>query len=355
MHTHAEKGTENKSRAIANHAGAARPAPAGGTVGSRMPPERSAVQPGVIQRVIVVEESVEPADTRIIDIVLNANPVLRAVWDWLSNHARYTFTIVRADGFNRVNARLGEIDVSFTINPLTTNEEGVKVRNDPRWVSTVSHELTLHLLPWARIMMFHELAGDLGYSEAGDPAQLNRMRIVLGPIAGNTQTLAKEINADKDNKLTTSMGGNHSDIMLWNLHLRDVLNVVATQANTNTKGIIIASTLEKMRMPILLTGKVEDAVDRGPGALVQFNQAMTAVEALSVHVAEGQRDRFNENAIAIRARMAEYEHFLQVKRRVLALFPGQEIDMHLLNHAVNTGEDVEDAVFLYEDIKNSMN
>jgi hypothetical protein len=174
MNTYAEKSTENKSRAMANNLS--------GQTAGRMPPAQAAKKPGVVQRIIAFAADVDAEDRRIIDIVLNTNPVLRAVWDWLTHHGRHTFTVKRTAGYNQINARFGDVDISFSINPLTTNDAGQRVRNDARWISTISHELTLHLLPWARVVMFHELNGGLTYSEAGIPAQLNRMRVVLGPM-----------------------------------------------------------------------------------------------------------------------------------------------------------------------------
>lgn len=335
----------------------AQPSPQPATQLSSAPvrnPASTVGKTGIVQRIIDIEDSVEAADTDIIETVLNTNPILRALWDWLTNHGRYTFTVRRANnGFNKINARLGDIAISFSINPLIY-EGAQQVRDDVRWISTISHELTLHLLPWARVMMLHELKGDLVYSELDNEEQVGRMAVVLGPIAGDVPTLIKHINADKANKLTTSAGGNHSDILLWNQHLRDMLNVVASQPDTEVKGAIIAHTLEKMRLPITATGKLSDAVDRGPGALATFNQTMLLVAALKAHVADDDKQRFDDNIAFINARMRKFDFFLQVKRRIVALYPDQEINMHLLNYAVEKGTDLDNAVFLYQDITDSM-
>ena len=305
---------------------------------------------GPIQRTRVFDPNVTNDDKRLIQLVADNNSILMAAWQWIKNHPAILFTVRRRiPGLNSINAKFGDRAIFFNLNPPKVGD--TEHIDEEKFVGTIIHELTLHLLPWVRVMMYHELEANLNNIQAYDPAQLAHIQRLLGPIANN---LIAEINADKANKLTTTWGGNHSDMGLWAMHLEGLQNVANAVQNPAP---IVLKALEQMHLPLLLTGSIENATDRGPGAHNRVIQALAALQAYRQALHPDQQGEFDKVYDFIQDRMNQYETYLIKKRAVLAnianQLPGVAIDDSLLKFAL-TKDSVAEATFVYVDIYESI-
>lgn len=314
MYDYAGKSDRKESRAIANNL-SKRPA---GTVSLTSPLPSPAPLP-VVQRVRYFADDITQNAKNVIQEVLNASPVLMAMWQWLKNHAAFELHVIKSQGFASVEAKLGEDKVYLKINPDNATGERREAL-----LGTVSHELNLHMLPWARPNMTQEINANKDNIAAYDAGQLARVQTVLGPIMPNEATAQKELKADIDNKNTATWGGNHSDIGLWTAHLNTLIGLAANEADGGKKVKILEDAIFKMLLPMTLTGRVEDAIDRGPGALIAFETALNTIAGYTNQVPEGaRRTSFTANILWVRNRARTYEAHL-VNKRSAATIPADK-------------------------------
>jgi hypothetical protein len=184
-------------------------------------------------------------------------------------------------------------------------------------LETVSHELNLHLVPWARVMMLKEFQS-LDTAEELDnyPAeQLERIYTTLS-YSGDLQKsegrarLLVDIRADAANKflfaLTGKGLGNHSDIGLWLLHLKTIANLANQQADPAVAAEIASVGIEKMIFPMRATGKPEHAIVRNVDVLDECRQILRDLRArYKNHVPN--KKQFKKNIRKVRKLLEEYE------------------------------------------------
>jgi hypothetical protein len=186
---------------------------------------------------------------------------------------------------------------------------------EPYVLETVSHELNLHLLPWARVMMHKELLSldSRVKVERYGQAQVDRVCTVLG-YSGNLsdtagrQRVLRDVRGDAVNKLLpvfTGKGyGNHADIGLWLLHLKTIAKLT-TQEPEADRPAVVAAAMEKMLMPMVLTGPVEHAVARNPEVPAECDRVLDGfLQDYGPRVADP--DSFSENLGKIRERLRKY-------------------------------------------------
>lgn len=243
---------------------------------------------------------------QLLERVLRSNPVLWAMWQWIKNHDEIHLDIVKSTGFASVDAKLGEKAIKLKLHPDRATDDPAGM------LETLSHEVTLHMLPWARPMMTLELKA---HGEDMDASQLERIKTVLGPIAPSVGVFAREISADFQNKETPTFGGNHSDLALWTIHLQNVLAMASTETSDANAALLVAKAVEKMVLPMKLTGKPEDTVDRGEDVFAQFSATVNRVHAYRDKITNEQaRKLFLTNILAILTQAQEYKKYWTQKQ-----------------------------------------
>jgi hypothetical protein len=237
---------------------------------------------------------------KLIGRVLDADPVLKAMWQWVVNHPTIHLQIVKSDGFAAVDAPIGATEIYLKIHPAKAHEqEGAAL------LGNLSHELTLHMLPWARPIMAEERDRD-GHSND----DFTSTSTVLSRIAPNQNALRRELAADNNNKATATWGGNHSDLALWAAHLRTVMGIAVQENDRVQAALIVSTAISKMILPMFTTGRPEDTVYRGDYAFRQFEAALAQVLQYQRDIAdEEERSQFVQNVEKIYKRGLEYEQY----------------------------------------------
>jgi hypothetical protein len=191
-------------------------------------------------------------------------------------------------------------------------------------LETISHELNLHLLPWARVMMHKDLTAITQQNmDNYPPAQLERICRVLGYSGDLTtdegrQRLGVDIRGDAANKSMRNLMvdentpahhatrlGNHADVGLWLIHLQNLAKLFDREPATN-KGTLVAKAIKKIRDPMLLTGDPATAIVRNPDAATRCVELLHSfVDKYAALVAD--RQGFEADIVWIAQRILAYE------------------------------------------------
>ena len=346
------------------------PAPRGSPERARLSAgAKGSAEHGVVQRRRTFAEDINATTKSALQSVLDADPVLGAMWQWIKNHDDIHLNIMTPGGQTATVAPFDAKEIELRINQSASRE---------KLIGTISHELTLHMLPWARLMMRKELEAMVPESNVSSSSsstsssstssalsssapsssalsssapssssstsssstsssstsssstsssstssapshgdlQTGRMRTVLGPISGTSAMLHAQTIADAVNKDTGSPG-NHSDLGLWSSHLQTVLRV-AGREDKHQAALIVASAIDSMRFSMYLTGKPQDAIDRGAHVLGQFeallNQAAAYGAEIENSAGSDEKDTFSQNITGIRTRAQAYDAVLDRDR-----------------------------------------
>lgn len=239
---------------------------------------------GMVQHKREFSEDIDETTQGLIQRVLLADPVLMAMWQWIKQHDTILLEVVKSDQFAAVVAPLGATTIYLKLHPDKAKQNG-----GAQFLGTLSHELTLHMLPWARLTMMDELM-----TTQKDEAGL--ISTVLRPIAKNEHVLKRELVADAKNKETTSFGGNHSDVSLWTSHLRTVMAIARQEEDDDQGTLVVTTAIQQMMLPMLLTGQVEDTIDRGGRSFDDFDTVLDEVEELKSKIKDQEtKSRFVSN------------------------------------------------------------
>ena len=226
-----------------------------------------------VQRKCTFADDITNEAKQVLQRVLAVNPVLDSMWRWVDAHQEIILDVtvnVTTGQSAAVQAKLGSKNITLKIRPDKAVENG-----GIELLETLSHELTLHMLPWARPLMDEELRVR---PDAIGPAQRDLINAVLAPIRGADNKLEKQLAADNANKGPTTLpGGNHSDIGLWALHLSNMLGLVKQEPDDRVKLALITTTVHKVNGSMLLTGSPADVVDRGPEVFDDVLSQMAAI------------------------------------------------------------------------------
>jgi hypothetical protein len=255
-----------------------------------------------IQHTMAFAPEIDQASQGVIQRVLAANPILSAMWRWIQQHTTVHLDIQATAGNPSVTAAIGDTHVSLKLPPQGAHEQG-----GATLLGSISHELTLHLLPWARHAMTVE-------AMAAPDAMTADVKTVLGPIAANQETLKKHITADITNKATPAPG-NHSDLGLWASHMRTVVKIADGEADQNQAALIVTTAMSKMALSMAVTGNEAEAIDRGPEAFKDFNAALQLVFAYQSKITDpAAKTSFVNSVESILNRATAYEDLLKGKR-----------------------------------------
>lgn len=283
-----------------------------------------------VQRRVTIDDSVEMPERNAISNVLAANSVLGAMWMWLGGHSKIEFRVFREEeGFATTVAELpfdaltpgliaDEHSLSLKIRAFT----GTGERRSPTSITeTISHELNLHLLPWARVMMFKEFQS-LDSQEKLDayPAeQLQRIIRVLGQSGnlttpGGQERVVRDIKGDAANKFMAPLSGekfgNHADVGLWLLHFQTIANLAKQQPQAADQAALVAEAMGKVLMPMKLTGKPDTAVVRNLDALPKCGQVLDGF-ATDYGDLVADKTQFLKTLQDVKDRLAEYANSAQ--------------------------------------------
>jgi hypothetical protein len=267
-----------------------------GTTGARA--SGPGAQAAAIQRTRTFSDEITEECQGMVQRVIDSNPVVMAMWQWVKHHDKIHLDIIKSGGFASVDAPLGEKKIKLKIHPEKATENG-----GAALLGNLSHELTLHMLPWARPLMLEELQKGVG-----DQDQLARIKTVLGPIAQNDRMLQREISGDIQNKKTTTFGGNHSDLALWSEHLRNVLAIAQAEEDSDQGTLVVTTAIEKMVMPMILTGQPKDTVDRSIHVFGEFEEVVKKVREVRHAIKNDKtKETFLSNIARILKQAKEYE------------------------------------------------
>ncbi|GAA3610244.1 DUF4157 domain-containing protein [Flavivirga amylovorans] len=234
----------------------------------------------------------------VIKAVLDASPILMAMWQWLKYHPVFELNIIKTETFAAVNAKLSDSKINLKFDPTKTVGD-----SRAALIGTISHELNLHMLPWARVMMSNEISNNSDNIATYDASQLERVVTVLSPVMPDVETAILNYKADFTNKTTDSFGGNHSDLGLWILHLETVLTMAMKEHNY----IVVEEAINKMPMPMTLTGQPKDAIERGPAVYEKFIAILDQAASFSENIPLERRAFFESNIETIKKRAKLYE------------------------------------------------
>ena len=289
-------------------------APESRPAGSRQPFGRGRlhVPRAVLQRQVTVADTLDAANADALQQVLGASTTLNTIWEWFGAHPWANLTVQpKAEGSSAFTGDRPRdlFDPGFIAQPVHGTVALRPPATEAAGLETLSHELNLHFLPWARLLMYKDAAAiiaEIGSSiDVTYPVEQQRR---IAAVLGEQDV---DLQADAANVYLQQLGGialgNHADIGLWLTHVRTITALVHKQRDERKAAAIAATAINKMNMPMLLTGAPETTILRRPAlfeAFVDEFEVLTKLAGAHDDILAGSAKRIRQQ-VEVYRRVAE--------------------------------------------------